>query len=248
MTTDLTERPPSVMTAAPDGDAMLAAVLSDPQRLASVPIETLERLIALRERMQAEAARRAYFDALADFQRACPSVSRRRGVNDRSGRLMYRFAPLEDIVAAIQPIMHQCGLSHRFEPAPDERGGVSVTCIITHRDGHSERTSVHMPATKGINTSAAQDQGIILKYGMRYALTGALGIVTADPDMDGRPPGQAEETITEGQAADLDALIEEVGADRARFLAWAGVESLAELPAGRYRQAVSLLERRREAG
>lgn len=238
---------PDTAPVANEGDSMLAAVLSDPERLAAVPIETLERLIALRERMEAEAARRAFFDALSDFQRLCPSVQRGRGVNDRSGKLMYRFAPLEDIVEAIRETEHDCGFSHRFETAPDEQGGAAVTCIVTHRLGHSEQTTVQMPATKGLNTNASQDRGIVIKYGMRYALIGAFGIVTADRDTDARmPEPENVEPITEEQALDIAALISETKADTVKFCAYFKVADVGELPAARYGEAVQMLERKRK--
>jgi hypothetical protein len=242
----LVERTEGAM--APQAD-MLAAVLSDPEKLAAIPIETVERLIALRERMQAEAARRAYFDALADFQRDCPTIINERTVSGRSGGTLYKFAPLAQIVATIRQLEHQCGFSHRFETHPTESGGVEVACIVTHREGHSEATKVFMPPTKGQNTNASQDMGIQIKYGMRYALIGGYGIVTADTDTDGRTPADDEvEAISEEQAANIRALLDEVAPNsKLGFLGYMKVESIEQIPVREYRRAVGALEAKRRA-
>src|SRR5690606_18062525 len=107
-----------------------------------------------------------------------------------------------------------------------------------HVDGHEERASFPVPVDSGARMSAAQANGAALTYGRRQSLIAVLGLTTAEDDADGAESVGSAEAITESQAADLDALIEEVGADRQKLLAWAGVETLADLPADRYAQAV----------
>ena len=51
--------------------------------------------------------------------------------------------------------------------------------------------------------------------------------------------------ITPDQAANLEALIEKVGADRPKFLRWLKVSSLSDLPADKYHGAVKALESKR---
>ena len=54
-----------------------------------------------------------------------------------------------------------------------------------------------------------------------------------------------ESTITATQAADLRALLTEVGTNMPKFLAWAKVERIEDLPAGRFNAAVQMSERKR---
>ena len=68
--------------------------------------------------------------------------------------------------------------------------------------------------------SEAQKHGAALTYGKRQSLTSVLGLTTADDDTDGVERGGKPDPITEGQLADLEALIEDVGADWQKFLAW----------------------------
>lgn len=53
-------------------------------------------------------------------------------------------------------------------------------------------------------------------------------------------------TITEAQAADLDALITEVGADKAAFLKFGKLEKLADMKPSDYPKAVAALNKKRE--
>jgi len=55
------------------------------------------------------------------------------------------------------------------------------------------------------------------------------------------------QTINDNQVANLEALIEEVGADKEAFLRMLKVESLAQLPASKYDGAIKRLEDKRKA-
>jgi len=70
----------------------------------------------------------------------------------------------------------------------------------------------------------------------------ALGIAASNDD-DGN--GSENGAVTEQQAGRLQSLIVEVGADIAKFLAWAGAESISDIPAGKFGAAVSMLEAKR---
>ena len=62
---------------------------------------------------------------------------------------------------------------------------IEVTCIITHRDGHSERTTMRGPEDFSGFKNAMQSRRSTTSYLERYCLIDALGLVTADRDNDG---------------------------------------------------------------
>jgi hypothetical protein len=62
-------------------------------------------------------------------------------------------------------------------------------------------------------------------------------------DNDGNGPSLAR--ITESQAADVESLIQEVGADKEKFLKFYRIKALGELPAKDLEGAVAELNRRR---
>jgi hypothetical protein len=157
-----------------------------------VPVETLERLLAMRTQLKAEAAREAFLAALSAFQADCPVIHKGRTAG--GGSYTYRYAPLEDIVRAITPLLHRHGLSYRFDTAFEatERGQAQVvTCIVHHRDGHSERSEFRTPIDSNGRMNVMQQAASAQTYGKRYALLAALGIVVGGEDDDGHGVGDS---------------------------------------------------------
>lgn len=217
-----------------------------------VDVTLLERLVALKERVEERDARKAYFDALARFQKECPPIPHDKTakvVSKRSGaRFQYTYASLPQITKTIAPHMESCGLSYTWDTEYDGKV-FTVICTVRHLDGHSERASFPVPIDGGERMSAAQANGAALTYGRRQTLIAVLGLTTADTDVDGADGDEeGDQTITQDQVATLSDLIDAVGADKARFLRFMKVESLAEIPASRFKEAVTALEDKRRAG
>lgn len=148
-------------------------------------IETLERLVALRLQLEQEAARKAYFTALAAFQRDCPIIPKTKTVYNRDGSVRYRYAPIEVIVETIKEPLSQHGLSYTLDlEQPDEKTLIGIF-YGHHIDGHKETTRVRVPVMASGNMNAAQEVISARTYSLRIALTNGLGIATADEDDDG---------------------------------------------------------------
>ena len=208
-------------------------------------VAALERLVALQERREAQQAERAYNAALARFQADCPPIRKgRRGAHNAT------YADLDDIMAAIGPVLAANGLSVGYDSEELEGGRMRVTCIVRHADGHSERSHFVVSREKPSNRmNDTQRDGSASTYGRRYALGLALGITTGERDDDAQGMHPPTDTVTEEQAATLQALAEEVGMDveaTRKFLSLAGVDTWAGFPAAHYKAAVGRLERKRK--
>lgn len=162
------------------------ALSMNPMQLMQVAIESnsgleqLEKLMALQERWDANQAKKSFYSSMAEFQRLCPDIKKnKKGHN-------YMYAPLGDIVSQIRDLLANCGLSIRFEQ--DHGNGITVTCVVTHKDGHSEKTTMTGGADTSGSKNAIQAIGSTVTYLQRYTLIGALGITTADADIDARLP------------------------------------------------------------
>jgi len=205
-------------------------------------IEIIERMAALYERERADQRRQAYYQALARFQSACPSVERTDKAHNS------KYAKLEHIVGTIKQSLKDCGLTYRYEIADEDGSTLAVTCVVTHTDGHSERTTMRAaPDTSG-SKNAIQARGSALTYMQRYTLCGALGLVTVDEDNDGGAPQAA---ITADQAKHLRQLVEKAGFSIERqnaMLGYAGAESIEAIPVNAYQEIcnVCLTEIRRQ--
>jgi hypothetical protein len=220
--------------------------------------EAIDKLLAVYERMQGLKAKREFSEAMSEFKRSCPPVARRtissqfkvrkvdnNGVPYESDR---RYAALEDIEETIRGPLGDHGLSFRWGTAIVDAGKLTLSCIISHIGGHEEASSVTLPLDSKAGCSEAQKYGAVMTYAQRYSLIAALGLTSCDDDNDGRGPGGAPEIINANQVANLSALIDEVGADRAKFLAWLEVERLEDLPLARFNPAVKALEDKRRKG
>lgn len=152
-----------------------------------LPVETMERLLAMRAELKAEAAREAFAAALANFQAAIPPIAKTKTAAVQSkrtgGRYVYRYADITDIQRAIAPVMHANGMSVTFDTR-QEGETLHVVCIVHHAQGHSERTIFPVPIDRAARMNDTQKMGSALTYGRRYALCAALGIVTAEEDDD----------------------------------------------------------------
>lgn len=243
------ERRTESAAVAHDPASLLAMALQNPALAANV--EVVERLVALQERAQERNARAAFFEAMTAFRAECPPIPRTRENTQfqvtRSGaRVNARYAALEDIDRIARPVAARHGLSWTWNTTV-EGDAMRVTCRVAHVDGHAEETSVTMPTESKAGSSPQQKYGSAQTYGMRYSLVAALGLTTADEDVDGNAQRNPESVTkaTREEIADIDAMIDSVGANRAKFLEVLRVERLEDLPASRVPKALELLEEKR---
>lgn len=184
-------------------------------------IATIERLAALAERFEQQAARRAFDAAISAAKAEIPVILKNaKGHGDRA------YADFAGIARTIDPILARHGLSYRFRTHQDDK--IAVTCIVSHRDGHSEDTTLVAPADTSGSKNAIQSIGSTLTYLQRYSLVQALGLA-ASVDDDGKASG-AGETIGDDEAETLRAKLAAVNGNEANFCKRFRVERLEDLP------------------
>lgn len=205
-------------------------------------IEVLEKLMGLQERWEASQARKAFDEAMAAAKAEIPVIVKNREVDFTSpkGRTHYRHEDLAEIARTVNPILSKHGLSYRFRTNAAPNEPVSVTCIISHRQGYSEENTLSAPRDESGNKNSIQAIGSTLTYLQRMTLKAALGLAASDDD-DGASAIQPA-TITDDQLAELRAIVDEVAADIPAFCRYLGVGSLAEIPQVKFDRAIKALE------
>lgn len=156
-----------------------------------VDIDKLDRLLQMQKQMKEDIAREQFFENLSKFQSEVPTIKKKKeaAFDTRSGgKMSYKYASLEDITETIKPYLQKYGISYRFEQRL-ESGMIIVSCHVTCC-GHTEVTEFPAPADTSGNKNIIQQSASTVTYLRRYTLTGALGITTADEDIDGRLPEQ----------------------------------------------------------
>ncbi len=242
--------PENAVVQAQETPSSLLEVIARAARDPSVDIDKLERLLEMQERVQARNARAAYIAAKIALIPSLPSIDQRGHIiiRDKDKPNIIKqdtpFARFEDIHEAVMPVLtaHGFDLSYRNGMAPD--GKVRVTTILAHIDGHSEETYFDLPHDSSGSKNAVQAIGSSTSYGKRYGTISILNLRVSGEDDDGEKGG-APPTINDEQIANVYALIEEVKADRRRFLDYMKAKSVEDIPASRYGDAVHALEAKR---
>jgi hypothetical protein len=200
-------------------------------------IDTIEKLMGLQERWEKNQARKAFDAAVADAKAEIKPVAR-----NAKGHNSKKYADFAAIATAVDPILSKHGLSYRFRSSQGDR--INVTCVLSHKLGHAEETTLAGPPDTSGNKNAIQAIGSTLTYLQRYSLMQALGLAAANDD-DGKSAGGV---ITDEQVGALRSLISATKSDIDKFLKWAGVESLPDLPAAKFEAAKAMLEAKKVSG
>lgn len=162
----------------------------------SFPIERLEKLMEMHERVTIRNAQIAWNDAMAAAQAGMRTVA----LDSSNPQTRSRYASYPALDRAVRPIYSSHGFALTFdtgEGAPENF--VRVICdVLCH--GHSRRYHVDMPADgMGAKGNAAMTRthamGSALTYGQRYLLKMIFNLSTGDSvdaDDDGNAAGRKE--------------------------------------------------------
>ncbi len=198
-------------------------------------IETLEKLMGLQERWERNAARRAFDAAIAAAKSEITVVSK-----NATGHNAKRYANFAAYARAIDPVIGKHGLSYRFRTHQDDR--IHVTCVISHRDGHSEENTLSGPADTTGSKNPIQAIGSTLTYLQRYALVQGFGLAASEDD-DGNGAGSGA-TLSDQQLAELDAYVATHDLEPSKILTMpqcGGAHAFADIPAANFAQIMVLL-------
>lgn len=212
------------------------------------PVEALEKLVALHERMEAREAAKAFAAAMVAFKVDCPMIkktSTAQIVTKKGGRYSYTYAELDEIVSTVQPLLNVHGFSYTWDTRVETNGMLTCTITLRHIAGHTEQSSFTLPTTTDSAMSDQQKMGAASTFAKRQTLIAVLGLTTTDNDYDAAAIDPTP--ITTEQLFQLEDMIEDSGADKARFLTFIGVEKLSELRAVHFDQAVSALKQKKGA-
>lgn len=222
-----------------------SAIMSVIERAASDPnvdIDKMERLMAMHERMIDKQSEMAFTEAMTASQTAMRPIS----ADATNPQTHSQYASYAKLDKALRPIYTEHGFSLSFDTTEATRPEfLKVLCIVSHKNGHSRSFSVDMPADgKGAKGGDVMTKthatGAAMTYGMRYLLKMIFNVAIGEDDDDGYVP--PVEKISEEQELNLIALIDEVKANKNRFLTYFKINSVAGLSVNAYPDAVRMLE------
>lgn len=205
---------------------MLQAVIG--QGVTETNVAALDKLCGLYERMQVKTAEQDFTKAFVALQSDIPAVQACKVVPNRDGTPRYKFAPYEEIMRQVQPLLQKHGFSVTFNMSFSE-GRIKSICTLMHTSGHSRSNEFAVRIGGGPpGSNEMQADGAAKTYAKRGALCDALNIVV-EQDTDGDDGRGLGKTITLEQAADLKRRVKATKADEKKFLAFAGATSYEEI-------------------
>lgn len=235
--------------ALPDTAALLD-VIARAARDPEVNVEKMQQLFALKERIEAGAAKRAYYAALAKAKGEFGPILKTRLVDyphkAGDGRTSYKYEEFADIGAVVDPVLSKYGLSYRHKSSQDGPK-IKVTCILSHEDGYSEENSLEGLEDKSGMKNPNQAIASTVTYLQRYTLKEAIGI-GAGRDDDGADGPPKDPVIEAEDILYVETLIRDTESDLPKFLETIGTPSIAEMHVSQYKRAIALLnEKKRRA-
>ncbi len=235
------QKQPGGLPAESNTVSMFERLAKDP----SVDVAKLEKLMELQERAIKRNAEAAYHAALAGMQCDIPSITE-KGQIKHNDKLISKYALFEDINDQLKPILQRHGFAISFRTKV-EGSTLTVTGVLSHREGHHEDTSLPLPFDTSGAKNAVQAIGSSVSYGKRYVMCALLNITTRGEDDDGKKGGAGKPISTE-EACLINDMIREADTTSAKFLAYLNTEhklalqAIEDIPAKVYPDALASLK------
>ncbi len=170
-------------------------------------LEMVEKLMELQIKFEANEARKAYVDDMAKFKQNPPTIGKDKevGYTNKDGTFTgYKHASIGNVTNAIVASLAEHGFAHRWDTDQIEGGQIVVTCIITHRLGHSEKTALQSSRDDSGKKNNIQQMASTITYLQRYTLLAATGLATHDQvDDDGAGSEKTKEFQVENFIAEM---------------------------------------------
>lgn len=214
-----------------------------------VSVDVIEKLVALKERIEDRNAVKDFIRDLAALKAELPTImhTKKAAFTAGGGKVSYSYTEMDELAAAVQPYLSKYGFTTGWDQRYDGKL-VTTICTLQHRQGHSRHSSFTLPAENNSAASPQQKIGMADTYASRRAFLAVLGLTTSDAEplateMDPTP-------ITDDQLDVLDDMLErrnegktkeKAAAFTEKFLKYMDVDAIGKICAVDYEKAVAAL-------
>lgn len=167
--------------------AVISRAASDP----SVDIEKLERLMAMKERMDAKQAEQEFNAAMSAAQSEMGRIS----ADATNPQTRSRYATYGKLDSCLRPIYTRHGFALSYGTRRSEaEGHITILCDVSHSGGHVKQYECDMPsdgkgAKGGDVMTKTHAAGSAMSYGQRYLLKLIFNVAIGENDDDGNAAG-----------------------------------------------------------
>lgn len=179
--------------------SLIARAAQDP----NIDIDKMERLMAMKERMDAKTAEQAFNDAMNLAQSEIKAI----GWDKQNGQTHSAYVTYAKMDAFVRPVYVHHGFSLSFDTGEtDKPQEVRFLCYVSHKEGHTRTYKVDMPAdgkgAKGTDVMTRTHAfGSATSYGRRYLLKMIFNVIEAAEDDDGVQASKVEKAKSQAQLA-----------------------------------------------
>jgi len=164
------------------------------------PPEFIEKIMGLQERFEANEARKAYFESLAEFRKIAPPVRK-----DKYNKYFdSHYTSLGNLLETYNPVLGSVGLSPSFSTPEQTDKTMRVECRLSHQMGHSESIGISAPIDQAAvgkvsgqrSRNPIQDIKSTFTYLRSATFEAILGVsgTEASSDDDGNSAGAPDTT------------------------------------------------------
>lgn len=205
--------------------------------------ENIDKLVELVKFNDDREAVKAFNRDFTAAQSAMPVIKKTKKAHNSM------YAPYDQVVAQLRPVLDKHGLSFRHEMKEITKDnlviGITVKCILAHREGHSVEAQLTSTPDNSGSKNTIQAIGSAVSYLKRYTLEAVTGVSTSEnADDDGNATGSAVNYITEEQVKSLENACKGAGLDEEEFLQVAKVNSFSEIRSERFNSAMNYIKKR----
>ena len=190
MSTEVIDAPQTAVAAQQPGSQVpanspMGMMMAAMQQGAS--LEQISQMMDLQERWEQREAEKAFNDSMAAFKAEAVEIIKRRAVDftSQKGRTHYKHAELSDVVEAVGPALSRHGFAWNWKTEQKD-GTIRVTCILKHRQGHSDSVALEADPDQSGNKNSIQAIASTVTYLQRHTLKAITGVSEKGDDNDGQ--------------------------------------------------------------
>lgn len=170
---------PLIEVQPPNGSTALMRVIEHAALDPNFDVAKLQALLDVKERWERDEARKAFEDAMAGFKQEIFVVTK-----DKTNKQYdSKYTSLGNLIQTVTPFLGKHGLSATWD-IDQASGGITVTCILTHRHGHSKRVSMTVPPDKAGAKNPIQEIKSAITYAKGCTFDSVCGTASSDANVD----------------------------------------------------------------
>jgi len=204
-----------------------------------VDLEKLEKFMDLQLKFEENEARKLFFEAVSAFKENPPEVLK----DKENTQFKSRYTTLGNLLKTVNPALGKQGLSTSFDIDQSEKT-ITVSCILSHRQGHSEKVTMSAPPdTSGGNSkNPIQQIKSTITYLRSATFEAVTGLAATDATLDDDGNSSGIQYITENQAAEINKTILDKNIDDVKFLKFMKVDSVDKIIIKNFGSAINALK------